>query len=63
MKRIEITVDPKGVTQVETKGFEGSSCLDASKFIEQALGKQESLKKTAEFFQPINNEQEVEAGS
>ena len=63
MKRIEITVDPKGLTKVETKGFEGSSCLDASKFIVQALGKQESLKKTAEFFQPINNEQEAKAGN
>jgi Protein of unknown function (DUF2997) len=40
---IEITVSPTGETTVQTKGFTGSSCRDASKFIEQALG-----DKTAE---------------
>ncbi len=39
MKTIEITVSPKGETQVETKGFTGSGCRQASKFIESALGK------------------------
>ena len=37
---IEITVSPIGQTTVQTKGFAGSSCRDASKFIEQALGQQ-----------------------
>ena len=35
---IEIIVTAKGETTVTTKGFTGSSCRDASKFIEQALG-------------------------
>ncbi|MEI8376435.1 MAG: DUF2997 domain-containing protein [Planctomycetota bacterium] len=34
MKTIEILVSPKGETPVSTKGFLGSSCRDASKFIE-----------------------------
>ena len=38
MKTIEITVSPKGETQVETKGFAGCECREASKFIESALG-------------------------
>jgi hypothetical protein len=51
MKTIEITVSPKGETSVSTKGFAGSSCRDASKFIEQALGQQTSETLTAEFHQ------------
>jgi hypothetical protein len=49
-KRIEIIVDAKGNSQVETKGFAGSECFEASKFVEQALGKQVSGRTTAEFF-------------
>ena len=50
MKRIEIIVDAKGNSQVQTKGFAGSSCVQASRFIEQALGKQTSQRATAEFY-------------
>ena len=49
-KRIEIIVDPQGNCQVETKGFTGAECEKASRFVEQALGKQVSRRKTAEFF-------------
>ena len=38
MKTIEITVSPKGDTKVETKGFSGTECRQASRFIEEALG-------------------------
>ncbi len=51
MKTIEIVVSPTGETNVETKGFTGSSCRDASRFIEQALGKSTGEKLTAEFHQ------------
>lgn len=51
MKTIEITVSPKGETTVTTKGFSGSSCRDASKFVEQALGERLDEKVTAEFHQ------------
>ena len=37
-KIIEVIVSPKGETRIETKGFSGAECRDASKFIEQALG-------------------------
>ena len=39
MRTIEIRVSPKGESQVETKGFTGQQCREASKFIESALGK------------------------
>ena len=38
MKTIEIIVSSTGQTQVETKGFAGSECRDASRFLEEALG-------------------------
>lgn len=37
-KIIEIIVSPKGETRLETKGFAGAECREASKFVEQALG-------------------------
>ena len=48
-KTIEIVVSPKGETTVTTKGFAGSSCRDAGKFIEQALGQRTGERLTAEF--------------
>jgi hypothetical protein len=48
---IEITVSPKGETTIATKGFTGSSCREASKFIEEALGQRGSERLTAEFHQ------------
>jgi hypothetical protein len=35
-KTIEIVVTPTGQTQVQTRGFVGSECRQASQFIEQA---------------------------
>ena len=35
---IEVTVSPRGETTVQTKGYTGGDCLQASKFLEQALG-------------------------
>ena len=51
MQTIEITITTKGETSVQTRGFAGSSCRDASKFIEQALGQRTSETLTAEFNQ------------
>ena len=51
MKTIEITVSPDGKTTVQTHGFTGPSCRDASKFLEQALGQRVTENLTAEFHQ------------
>ena len=48
-KIIEIIVSPTGETRLETKGFTGSECKDASKFVEQALGATAGEQMTAEF--------------
>ena len=52
MKRtIEITVSPTGETRVETKGFSGSECREASRFVETALGQRTAEQLTGEFYQ------------
>jgi|LSQX01.3.fsa_nt_gb hypothetical protein len=51
MKTIEIIVTSEGKTTVQTKGFHGSSCRAASRFIEQAIGNPTGEKLTTEFYQ------------
>jgi hypothetical protein len=51
LKTIEITVDSKGQSRVETKGFSGGECREASRFVEQALGSRMAETLTAEFHQ------------
>ena len=55
---IEVIVAPNGETSVETKGFVGAECRDASRFIEQALGQQTGENLTAEFHQRQQNTQQ-----
>jgi Protein of unknown function (DUF2997) len=51
MRIIEITVDTKGQSKVETRGFTGGACRDASRFLELALGRSTGENLTAEFHQ------------
>ena len=51
MKTIEIVVDTKGESSVQTKGFSGSSCREASRLIERALGTVQSDTPTGEMYQ------------
>lgn len=50
-KTIEIVVAPNGESRVETKGFVGRECRQASLFIEQALGQRASEQLKPEFHQ------------
>ena len=62
-KIIEIIVSPQGKPRVQTKGFTGSECLEASKFVEEALGAQANDKLTAEFHQSQVAQNRVQNGS
>jgi Protein of unknown function (DUF2997) len=57
---IEVNVSPAGETTVQTKGYGGADCLQASKFIEQALGMTTTDQKTAEYYQATTATQQVE---
>ena len=50
-KTIVITVSPKGATHLETKGFTGAECRNASQFLETALGVPSKEQLTSEFHQ------------
>jgi len=57
MKTIEITVRPDGTTSIQTVGFTGPACREASRFIEEALGQRIAEQRTAEFYQAQTVEQ------
>ena len=46
---IELTISPIGETKLETKGFVGAGCREASRFLEQALGRSGKEELTTEF--------------
>ncbi len=48
---IKITVSPTGETTVQTRGFQGATCRDASRFIEESLGQKTGERFTSEFYQ------------
>ena len=57
---IEVTVSPNGEATVQTRGYSGGDCLQASKFLEQALGTPGEDRKTSEFYQQTTAEQHVQ---
>jgi hypothetical protein len=62
-KLIEITIDSEGKTRVETRGFSGGSCREASRFVEQALGTRSAETLTPEFYQPTEGRQDLRQSS
>jgi len=56
---MKAVVSPTGQTQVETKGFSGSECRNASRYIEEALGQHTGEKLTGEFYNHQDVEQDV----
>ena len=62
MRTIEVIISPKGEPRIETKGFVGRSCLDASRFLEEALGTKVSDHAKAELYQAQSQEQVLKQG-
>ena len=54
---IEVVVSPTGEATIQTKGYQGSDCLQASKFLEQSLGVASNNRHTAEFYQSTTTQQ------
>jgi hypothetical protein len=57
---IEVIVSPTGETRLQTRGYSGGDCLQASRFLEQALGVTTADSKSAEFFEAASTEQHVQ---
>ncbi|WP_425613530.1 DUF2997 domain-containing protein [Anatilimnocola sp. NA78] len=49
-KLIEVIISPAGETHLETRGFTGTACRQASLFLEQALGTKLEERLTPEFY-------------
>jgi hypothetical protein len=63
LKTIEITITPTGQTSVETKGFSGAECRQASEFIEKALGQRTGEQLTGEFYAQQSQPQRLKEGT
>ena len=58
MKEIKIIIAPDAKVTIETSGFAGSSCADATKAFEEALGAASKRDYKPEFYQSEENQQQ-----
>jgi hypothetical protein len=61
-KTIEITVSPEGTTSIKTSGFTGSSCKDATRELERALGVSGRETLLPEFYGQVSTGQQIQQG-
>ncbi len=61
MKVIEVIVSTRGEMTIQTRGFAGSDCQQATKALEAALGAKLSDQATAEFYSTSAQQAEVKA--
>jgi hypothetical protein len=62
-KTIEITVSPEGATSIKTSGFKGSSCRDATRDLERALGISVRESLLPEFYVQSQSGEQIRQGS
>ncbi len=62
MKTIVVTFDEAAQFTVETKGFKGKACQQATAEIRSALGIEKSEVKTAEFYQQEQVQKQTQGG-
>ena len=62
-KRIEITVSPEGATSIKTTGFAGSSCKDATRDLENALGVAGRETLLPEYFNRTSTGEQLRQGT
>jgi len=62
-KRIEITVSPEGATSIKTTGFTGSSCRDATRDLERALGVAGRESLLPEYFNRTSTGEQLRQGN
>ena len=59
-KKIEITVTPDGSVSIKTTGFTGSSCREATRELEKALGLAGREHMLPEFFVRNDNSERIQ---
>lgn len=61
MKIIEVVISPRGEVTIQTRGFAGAECLQASQAIEKALGAKLTYEATPEYYTTSAQQNEVKA--
>lgn len=59
-QQIRIDISPTGESQLQTSGFTGKTCQEASRFLERALGLKTSETLTSEYFQATTHQQQTQ---
>ena len=59
-KTIQITVTPEGSVSIKTAGFTGSSCRDATRDMEKALGMSGRESLLPEYFVRNGNSERIQ---
>ena len=59
MGEVEIELRPDGTVVVRTEGVKGPQCLKYTEFLEQLVGKRQSLELTSEYYE---KESQVQVG-
>ena len=63
-KELEITISPSGEVSVQVKCIPGQSCVEETKFLEDALGSEvKDRQLTAEYYQQEETKVEVGTGN
>lgn len=62
-KTIQITVSPEGAVSVKTSGFTGSSCRDATRDLERALGLAGRESLLPEFYNQTSTGEQIQQGT
>jgi hypothetical protein len=62
-KTIEVTVSPEGAVSIKTAGFTGSSCRDATRDLERALGVAGKESLLPEFYGQTNTGEQLRQGN
>ena len=62
-KTIEVTVSPEGAVSIKTAGFTGSSCRDATRDLERALGVAGKENLLPEFYGQTNTGEQLRQGN
>jgi len=62
MPEIKIHISKEGEINIETQGFAGTACRNATKAVEEALGKVKSETLTEEFYLEGGTDNHVTTG-
>ena len=62
-KTITITVSPEGSVSIKTAGFTGSSCRDATRDLERALGASGREHLLPEYFNQTSTGEQLRQGN